>query len=118
MIAAPLLAIAGSIAVWFRPHLSRLTLWGATAAWLSFGVAVAGLNWSGGLGLRDVLAIALLMIVPAALLVGAALAAAKVCKQMPAAVTESRSRPSDLLCRLEFLAAAQHQINGGDNENC
>lgn len=81
LIVPPLLGIAGGIAVWFRPNLARLTMWSAAIAWLAFGMAIAALNWSTGLEVRDVVAIGVLMILPASLLAGAAVAAARVCGQ-------------------------------------
>lgn len=82
--AAPLLALAGAVAVWLRPSLARVTLWGALIAWLMFGIVVAGLG-SGGFEGRHLLGVGALLILPAALLAGAAYAAGKLCRQLAAA---------------------------------
>jgi hypothetical protein len=83
LLAAPLLALAGAIAVWLRPALARLALWSALAAWLAFGAAIT-LFGADGIEGRDLLGAGVLMILPAALIAGAANAAGRLCRQLHA----------------------------------
>lgn len=83
LIAAPLLAIAGAVAVWMRPAVARVALWSALAAWLLFAVAIAALG-ADGLEVRHLSGIAALTILPAVLLSGAAYAAGRLCRQTAA----------------------------------
>jgi hypothetical protein len=79
--AAPLLALAGAIAVWLRPAIARVALWGALIAWLVFGVMVSGLA-SGEFEVRHLTGVGALLILPAVLLAGAAYAAGKLCRPL------------------------------------
>ncbi len=83
LLASPLLAAAGAIAVWLWPAIARVALWAALITWLMFGVAVAGLG-AGAIEDRHVLGLGLLMILPAALLAGAAYATGRLCRQLAA----------------------------------
>lgn len=82
LLSAPLLALAGSIAIWLRPAIARAALWAALIAWLVFGGTVAGLGAAEGQHLIDIGAI---MILPTAMLAGAAYAAGKLCRQLVSA---------------------------------
>lgn len=84
LIAAPLLAVAGAVAVWIRSAIARVALWSALAAWLAFAVAIAALG-AGGLEVRHLSGIAALTILPAVLLSGAAYTAGRLCRQTAAA---------------------------------
>lgn len=82
LVSAPLLALAGSIAVWPWPAIARIAIWAALIVWLAFGGSVAGLGAVEG---QHLIGIGAILILPTVMLAGAAYAAGKLCRQLVSA---------------------------------
>ena len=86
----PVLGLAGGLAVWVRPKLSHAALLCAAAVWIAFGAALVAANWGDALEGGHMVAIGLLVVVPALLLGVAAAAARTVHRRMTAAIGQGR----------------------------